>query len=69
MTKVIFIVFTFALGISPRELVRLVSASSNAILCRRASVNGTVMSYERSVWPGRCDTISIAVLRVIGGVG
>ena len=48
MTKVIFIVFTFALGISPRELVRLVSASSNAILCRRASVNGTVMSYERS---------------------
>ena len=44
ITKVIFIVFTFALGMSPRELVRLFSASSRAILWRLASVSGTETS-------------------------
>ena len=43
ITKVIFIVLTFALGMSPRELVRLVSASSKAILCLRTSVSGTAI--------------------------
>ena len=41
ITNVIFIVFTLAFGISPRELVRRFSASSNAILWRLTSVNGT----------------------------
>ena len=44
MTKVIFIVLTLALGISPRELVLLFSASSRAILCLLASVSGTEIS-------------------------
>ena len=41
ITKVIFIVFTLALGMRPLELVLLFSASSRAILCRLASVSGT----------------------------
>ena len=41
ITKVIFIVLTFALGMRPRELVLRVSASSRASLCRLASVRGT----------------------------
>ena len=41
ITNVIFIVLTLAFGISPRELVRRFSASSNAILWRLTSVNGT----------------------------
>ena len=49
MTKVILIVLTFALGMSPLELVLLFSASSRAILCLLASVSGTKMS-EGDMW-------------------
>ena len=42
ITQVIFTVFTFAFGISPRELARRASGSSRAILRMRASVRGTL---------------------------
>ena len=42
ITQVIFTVFTFAFGISPRELARRPSGSSRAILRMRASVRGTL---------------------------
>merc|ERR1719150_3347741 len=42
ITQVIFTVFTFAFGISPRELARRPSGSSRAMRRIRASVKGTL---------------------------
>ena len=48
ITKVILIVFTFALGMRPLELARLQSSLSRAIFRRLASVRGTEISVNIS---------------------
>ena len=51
ITKVILIVFTFALGMRPLELARLQSSLSRAIFLRLASVRGTEMRFLQSQYP------------------
>ena len=55
MTKVILIVLTFALGISPLELaLRQSSLLSRAIFLRLASVRGTEMNKHGRNWIFTC---------------